>query len=77
MWEVIGFEEQLNDAGEVTAYSVHAVKAFPDGKGHGKRCRRVWYRTSEVGYKPFVGDNVIIETEVRGKFEAVIDIFAV
>lgn len=77
MWEVIGFETQLNDAGEITAYTIHAVKAYPEGKGHGKRGKRVWYRTSEIGYVPDVGDTVLIETEVRGKYEVVVDISAV
>ena len=75
MWEIIGFETQENDAGEVTAYTVHAVKAYREGQGQGKRGKRIWYRASEQGYRPVVGEKVVIEVEVRGKYEVVTDIY--
>lgn len=77
MWEVIGYETQENDAGEITAYTVHLTKPYIEGKGAGKRGKRIWYRTTEHAYKPAVGDTVLVETEVRGKFEALVDISAV
>lgn len=75
MWEIIGFETQENEVGEVTAYTVHAAKAYREGKGHGRYGKRVWYRASEIDYVPVVGERVIIETEVRGKYEVVIDVY--
>ena len=77
MWEIIGFEQQENDAGEVTAFTVHAVKAYKEGQGYGKRAKRIWYRVSEHDYRPVVGDKVFVETEVRGKWEVVTDIYPV
>lgn len=77
MWEIIGYEQQENEAGEVTAFTVHAVKDYKEGKGFGKRAKRIWYRASEQGYRPQVGDRVFIETEVRGKWEVVTDIYPV
>ena len=77
MWEVIGFETQVNDEGKVMSYTLYAVKDFSEGKGSGKRCRRVWYRSSEISYVPLLGDRVLIESELRGKYEAVIDIYTV
>ena len=77
MWEVIGFELQENDAGKVTSVTLFAVKAYKEGQGVGKRARRVWYRTSEIDYMPVVGDSVMIETETRGKYEIVTDVFKV
>lgn len=76
MWEVLGFEKQEDDAGEVMAYTVHLAKDYRTG-GEGKRTKRVWYRTSEQGYKPVVGQTVMVETEVRGKYEALVDIYPV
>lgn len=75
MWEVIGFEETLNDEGVCTAITLYAVKPFRQGQGEGKRAKRIWYRTSEQTYRPIVGDHVVIETEVRGKYEVVSDIY--
>ena len=75
MWEVIGFESQRDDEGNVTAYTMYATKSFKGEKGAGKKARRVWYRTEEIDYKPVVGDVVVIETETRGKYEVVTDIW--
>ena len=77
MWEVIGFEAQENDEGQITAYTVYLAKPFKEGQGHGKRCKRYWYRTNEQSYVPDVGDTVMVETEVRGKYEVLLDIAAV
>lgn len=76
MWEIIGYETQKNVEGLITAYTVHAVKAYREGQGHGKRGKRIWYRASEQGYRPVVGDMVVIETEMRGKWEVVSDIYS-
>lgn len=74
MWEVIGFELQENDAGEVVSVTLFAIKPYKEGQGVGKRARRVWYRASEISYMPVVGDQVMIETETRGKYEIVTDV---
>ena len=74
MWEVIGYELQENDAGEVISVTTFAVKAYKEGQGTGKRARRVWYRANEISYLPMVGDRVMIETETRGKYEIVTDV---
>lgn len=74
MWEVIGFEFQENDAGEVVSVTLYAVKPYKQGQGVGQKARRVWYRAAEIGYKPQLGDRIMIETETRGKFEIVTDI---
>lgn len=74
MWEVIGYELQENDAGEVVSVTMFAIKAYKEGQGTGKRARRVWYRANEIPYMPMVGDLVMIETETRGKYEIVTDV---
>lgn len=74
MWEVIGYELQENDAGEVISVTMFAIKPYKEGQGTGKRARRVWYRANEIPYVPQVGDRVMIETETRGKYEIVTDI---
>lgn len=76
MWEVIGFESQRNDAGEVVAYTVYATKPFKGDPGAGSKARRIWYRTSEISYQPVLGDRIYIDTETRGKYEIVTDIYA-
>lgn len=75
MWEIIGFESQKNDAGEVTAYTVYAVKPFKGELGAGSKARRIWYRTSEIEYQPMVGDRIYVDTETRGKYEIVTGIY--
>ena len=74
MWEVIGFELQQNDAGEVTSVTLFAIKPYKEGQGVGQRARRVWYRANEINYIPQVGEKVMIETETRGKYEIVTDV---
>lgn len=74
MWEVIGFELQENDAGEVVSVTMFAIKEYKPGQGTGKRARRVWYRANEIPYIPVVGERVMIETETRGKYEIVTDV---
>lgn len=75
MWKVIGYEEQTNDEGQVTAITMYAVKDMRDNQGVGQKARRVWYRTNEIGYRPKIGEVVFVETETRGKYEIVTDIF--
>lgn len=74
MWEVIGFELQENDAGEVMSVTMFAIKPYKEGQGQGKRARRVWYRYNAIPYMPQLGERVMIETETRGKYEIVTDI---
>ena len=74
MWEVIGYETQENDAGEVVSITLYAVKPYKADQGEGKKARRVWYRAAEIGYRPMLGDSIMIETEIRGKYEIVTDI---
>lgn len=74
MWEVVGYEFQENDAGEVVSITLYAVKPYKQGQGVGQKARRVWYRAAEIDYKPALGDPIMIETETRGKYEIVTDI---
>ena len=77
MWEVIGFEKEVKGDGSVS-YTVYVTKDFNQADHRqGKKARRAWYRAAEVGYVPVIGDLVIIETETRGKYEIVIDIYKV
>lgn len=77
MWKVIGYEEQTNDEGDVTAITMYAVKDMREKQGVGKKARRVWYRTNEIDYRPAIDEVVFIETETRGKYEVVTDIYPV
>lgn len=77
MWEVVGFEKALNDAGEVESYNVHLQKSFKEGRGEGTQCHIQWYRTRDHKYVPVVGDKVMLEFEARGKFVALTDIYKV
>ena len=75
MWEVVGFEKIIKGDGSVS-YDLYVTKDFKPGDNVcGKKARRVWYRADEVPYVPVVGDLVVIETETRGKFEIVTDIW--
>ena len=78
MWEVIGYERsvvQREGQASYTAVNLHVKKpVLPGTDAAGCRCKTYWYREHEVVYAPCVGDTVIIETELRGKFEVVRDI---
>lgn len=74
MWEVIGYEVQESDSGEIVSITMFATKSYKEGQGNGKRARRVWYRYAEIPYMPEIGELVMIETETRGKYEIVTDI---
>lgn len=74
MWEVVGYECQVNDEGDVISVTLYAVKPYKPDQGTGKKARRVWYRAAEIGYMPVLGDQIMIETETRGKYEIVTDI---
>ena len=78
MWEVIGYERsivQKDGQPAYTAVNLHVKKPVqPGADADGCRCKTYWYREHEVAYAPGVGDTVIIETELRGKFEVVRDI---
>lgn len=81
MWEVIGFEISditPKDGGAAyRACELWLAKDYKPGEKtacQGKRCKRVWYRMSEITYQPVLGETVLVETEVRGKYEFVADI---
>lgn len=78
MWEVIGFEKQfIQREGKpgYEAYNLYVKKSLPVMLNcEGERCKTYWYRAAEVAYVPSVGDAVLIETELRGKYEIVRDI---
>lgn len=75
MWEVIGYERIEKTDGS-TSYDLYVTKDFkPGDRVSGKKARRVWYRADEVSYVPCVGDVVVIETETRGRYEIVTDIW--
>lgn len=83
MWEVIGYEKsyiQPKDNGApYWACELWVAKPYKSGENTesaGKRCKRVWYRMSEIPYEPVLGQTVLIETSVRGKYEFVDDIQA-
>ena len=78
MWEVIGYEKQfIQREGQAgyEAYNLYVKKALPLAPNcEGERCKTYWYRAHEFGYAPHVGDTVIVETELRGKYEIIRDI---
>lgn len=75
MWEVVGFEKNVKAVGSVS-FDLYVTKDFKPGENvSGKKARRFWYRVNEVNYEPVVGDLVVIETETRGKYEIVTDIW--
>lgn len=77
MWEVIGYEVQRNAENIATGITMFAIKPYKEGAGEGSKARRVWYRPQEISYKPVLGDKVCIDTETRGKYEIVTDIYKV
>ena len=78
MWEVIGFEKsfvQRDGQPGYVAINLHVKKPVTPGpNAEGCRCKTYWYREHEINYTPCVGDTVIVETEVRGKYEVIRDI---
>ena len=78
MWEVIGYEKsfvQREGQNGYEAFNLHVKKPVSPGpNAEGCRCRTFWYRAHEISYVPNVGDTVIIETELRGKYEIIRDI---
>lgn len=78
MWEIIGYEVSSNQEGEITGYTLYAIKPFKGSEGHGSKAKRFWYRPN-IEYKPNVGDKVFIDVEVRTfgqkSVEVVTDIF--
>lgn len=75
MWEVIGFEKDVKPDGSV-AYTLYATKDFNQAENRqGKKCRSEWYRAANIGYIPVIGDLVMIETEARGKYQVITDIY--
>lgn len=75
MWEVIGYEIQKNVEGIETGITLFCTKPYRNGQGEGCKARRVWYRPNEIAYRPVVGDRICIDTETRGKYEIVMDIY--
>ncbi|MBQ8239832.1 MAG: hypothetical protein IJZ38_03180 [Bacteroides sp.] len=78
MWEVIGFEKSFVQRDQQSGYeaiTLHVKKPVqPGSNAAGCRCKSYWYRAHEISYVPQVGDTVIVETEVRGKYEIIRDI---
>lgn len=75
MWEIIGFDTQVNEAGGVTAYTIYCTKENTGDNRCGLKCKREWYRTENVSYVPQIGDKVIIEKEDYGKFSVITEIY--
>ena len=75
MWEIIGYEEQVRDDGSAS-YTIYSAKDMKTDNGcYGRKVRRDWYKVDQVHYVPKIGDLVIIETELRGKYQVVVDIW--
>ena len=78
MWEVIGYEKsfvQRDAQAGYEAFNLYVKKPVKPSPGaEGCKCRSFWFRAHEINYIPQVGDTVIVETEVRGKYEIILDI---
>lgn len=73
MWEVIGFEVSSNEQGEITGYTLYVTKPFKGSEGQGTKAAREWIRPN-IGYKPVIGDKIMIDKEQRGKYLVVTEI---
>lgn len=73
MWEVIGYEVSSNEQGEVTGYTLYLIKPFKGSEGFGTKASREWYRPN-IGYKPAIGDKIVLDKEQRGKYMVITDI---
>ena len=77
MWEVIGYTKsivQREGQQPYTAYDLYVKKPMKQLDSEGCKCRRFWYRAHEINYTPEVGNIIIVEIEVRGKYEILTDI---
>ena len=74
MWEVIGYDVQSNEAGEMTGITLYCTKPFGEGSGTGSKCCREWYRPANVGYRPSLGDKIVVCKEDFGKFSVITEI---
>lgn len=74
MWEVIGYEIQVNEAGVQTGITLYCSKPLPDGSGVGSKACREWYRASSVSYRPALGDHIVICKEDFGRFSVITEI---
>lgn len=73
MWEVIGYIVGKNQDGEVTSYTLHCKRPVKELEGAGDKTRSAWYRP-HLGYKPVIGDKIVIEEEKRGQYMVITDI---
>ena len=74
MWEVVGFEFQKNDTGDVTGITLYCSKPLNSENGTGCKVTREWYRPGNVSYRPAIGDQVVICKEDYGKFSVITEI---
>lgn len=74
MWEVIGYDIQTNETGEMTGVTLYCSKDLPAGSGAGKKVCREWYRPGNVAYRPALGDQIVICKEDFGKFSVITEI---
>lgn len=77
MWEIIGYTRQLvqkENQQPYNAFEIYVSKPMNTPDSEGRKARRFWYRSTDVNYVPVVGDIVLIDVEVRGKYEIICDI---
>lgn len=77
MWEIIGFTRsviQKEGQAPYNAFDIYVSKPLNTLDSEGRKCRRYWYRANEINYTPVVGDVVLIDCEIRGKYEIIVDI---
>lgn len=74
MWEVIGYDLQCNDIGEVTAVTLYCSKPLTGIHAAGVKVCREWYRAANVDYRPNLGDQIVICKEDFGKYSVITEI---
>ena len=74
MWEVIGYDLQRNDVGDVTGVTLYCSKPLTGDNAEGKKVCREWYRPGNVAYRPCIGDQIVICKEDFGKFSVITEI---
>ena len=75
MWEIVGYEKNVNEAGNVTGCTLYCQQHFKDAdKGHGVRTCKEYYRPANIDYQPAIGDQVIFVKEQFGQYLVVTDI---
>ena len=74
MWEVIGYELQLNENRDVTGVTLYCSKPLTGENSTGNKVCREWYRPANVDYRPTLGDKIVICKEDFGKFSVITEI---